>query len=738
MSYFVLIPIVAFFINLFVWAYVLGQRQQDPISRGFLLMCTAAGGWILTDFLMTSHTLAGFEIAVIKTQAVFWMPMGVVFLNFAYAVAERKHDGLFITGVVVSVIGILFFTFTDWLLLGFEVRPWGYSRVVRPVPYFALAMLYILFGAIGLGIIYRTWRRTTDSVMRTTLSLMLVGGGFALLLVAVLNVLLPAVFNVLSIPRFGSSALVIFIFIVFLAVAKYRFLAISADKVAEELFEGIDDGIIIIDRFGEIQRSNPKAERLMERTETRERLKSILNRGSGRQIVRFQGTEGESRGAERILSVSVSDASYLKETIGKIAILSDITEQTHAEDILKASKEALEKEVEQRVVELRHAQKLEAIGTLADGIAHDLNNILAAITGFTHAALQGLPAVHPIRSDLNEVIIASGRAREIVQQMLTFRRGRDRSTFRLVLIKQILDEVIELLKMTSTPSIRVETEFDMVEGAMRCDPTEISQVFMNLGMNAIQSMATTGGGRLDVSAEIVPIGETFARDHERLCSGPHVCIRFRDNGAGIAPEVLSRIFDPFFTTKTPGEGTGLGFSTAFEIVKSHDGAMTVESEVGKGTCFTVYLPVVEEEEVMEPMTSMEVVGGDEHIVVVDDEVPLQRVAKRLLEPLGYHVSTFSNGVEALTAIREMVDEADLVVTDQTMPEMTGLQLARELKKLRPSLPVILLSGYGATVSSEAVQAAGIRAFLKKPVAHDRLPLTVRSVLDAMTCGSSGD
>jgi signal transduction histidine kinase/CheY-like chemotaxis protein len=731
MSIYILIPIVAFIVNTFVWSYVLGQRQQDPVSRNYLLLSTACGGWIIGDFLMLSPLINGYEMVVINAQAPFWIPTGFLFMNFAYALADKRHDIISLIAGIVSAVGIILFISTDWIISRYDRFDWGVGLSgTQSAPFFVYTGVNILFGCYAIWIIFSKLRSVHDPVMRTTIRYILFGGVAAVFFVVLLNVVIPDLLNIRSIPRFGSSALVIFIFIVFLAVLKHRFMATSAGKVAEELFEEIDDGIVIINRVGEIQRTNHKAKQLMACAESREQLQQILADDVSERTVRFRTCENRSGETEKTLSITVSDASYYNEPLGKIAIIRDITDQTRAEEVLRESRDALEKEVEKRVFELRHAQKMEAMGTLAGGIAHDFNNILAAISGFTHAALQALPAVHPVRNDLNEVIIASSRAREIVQQILTFSRPHDRMEHRTVSIREILDESLDLLRIALPSSIRVETQLVDPSGVMQCDPTQISQVLMNLGTNAFQAMKKRQSGVLTIRVERVLLDSAAAERYDELKVGAYSRITFEDNGTGMSKKTLTHIFDPFFTTRKQGEGAGLGLSTALEIIRNHNGAIAVSSEMGKGTCFTIHLPVLDEAEETDIAAFEEIRGGDEHIMVVDDEAQLRRVARRLLEPLGYRVTTFAKGPDALVSFQEFAADYDLVITDQTMPRMTGLQLASRLLAIRPNIPIILLSGYGAAVSEETVLKAGIKMFLKKPVPQNRLPIEIRSLLDS--------
>ncbi len=729
MSYHILFPTFALLINVFVWSYIFGQRYQDLVSRRFLLSSAAASGWIIGDILLTSPLAVGNEYIILWAQSIFWIPTGFFFMHFSYGIAGRKCDAVTYIAAALCVVGWLIFVLTDWVMIGYLTTPWGRAMHARYYPFWVYAGVNALLGLYALWVLYRKRQTTSDPEARAILNLLIFGGAMATFFITLINMIIPDVLGVSMFPRLGSAAMVSFIIIVFVAVTKYRFLLISVDKVAEELFNEIEDGVLLIDRYGEVQRTNYFAHRLLLDERAGTTLTALFGEILAHPDIEDREIETWIGQEEKMLSISVADAAYRSAYIGKIVVIRDITEQRYAQSVLKASRDMLKQEVEKRVLELRHAQKMEAIGTLAGGIAHDFNNIIAAISGFTHAALQALPAVHPIRSDLNEVMIASRRAREIVQQVLTFGHLKDRSTYQLLSMWSIINEALALLRIALPPSMEIETRMETMRGALSCDPNRLSQVFLNLGVNAFQAMAKKSKGRLIIETDSIELKNDESVLNLPLFPGTYVRVRFVDEGYGMSEETLQHIFDPFFTTKSPGEGTGLGLSTALEIIKDHDGAITAESELSRGSRFTVYLPLLDEPDEVSLVLPKTAPGGTEHIMVVDDEKPLQRLARRVLEPLGYRVTTFSNGPDALTYFGTDTAQIDMVITDQTMPEMTGIQLAKHLLEKRPGLPIILMSGYGITLKEADVLAAGIRRFLKKPLPSRQLPFEIRTLFD---------
>ena len=377
--------------------------------------------------------------------------------------------------------------------------------------------------------------------------------------------------------------------------------------------------------------------------------------------------------------------------------------------------------------QVRQAQKMEAIGTLAGGIAHDFNNILSAIFGFTEVALQAVRDHTDAQPYLSEVLEASDRARDLVSQILAFSRQSGEGT-KLLQPRHIIREALKLLRasLPSTIAIRESITSDaMVLG----DPSQVHQVIMNLCTNAGYAMKDTGGV-LEVGLREVELDEEFVSRHPEARAGRHLVLTVADTGPGIPPQIRERIFDPFFTTKPQGEGTGLGLSVVHGIVSSMGGVVTVESEPGKGSVFSVYVPIAQGEE--PPALAgqpVEIHRGTEHLLVVDDEEALMRVEKAMLEGLGYSVRGSTNSRSALEAFRAAPDSFDAVIADYTMPNMTGYQLARKLREIRADIPIILCSGYLDPNMEKAVRGAGISAFVRKPISRRELALTLRQVLD---------
>ena len=376
--------------------------------------------------------------------------------------------------------------------------------------------------------------------------------------------------------------------------------------------------------------------------------------------------------------------------------------------------------------QLRQAQKLEALGTLSGGIAHDFNNILAAIIGFGELLEGHVTKGSRYERHLKRILEASLRGRDLVRQLLTFSRKVEQEK-KPVLLSSIVRETVKLVRATTPATIDIKLGSVTESGLVLGDPTQIQQVLMNLCTNAVHAMMEKGGTlNIELSDFSVSPSNGNPLDIE---PGLYMKLTVRDTGIGMPPDIMDRIFDPFFTTKGLGAGTGLGLAVVLGIVKQSNGYIAAESEPGRGSTFTVYFPKITEEVEIVESSDESIPTGDERILFVDDEEALVEMGEDVLAEIGYDVTSRTGSKEALSLVREDPARFDLVITDQTMPAMTGVELAREILAIRPDMPIIMCTGFSHLVDADKAKAAGIRAFAMKPLTKREIARTIRQVLD---------
>jgi PAS domain S-box-containing protein len=399
-----------------------------------------------------------------------------------------------------------------------------------------------------------------------------------------------------------------------------------------------------------------------------------------------------------------------------VEYIRDITEQKKME----AERQTYE-------TRLQQIQKMEALGTLAGGIAHDFNNILVAVIGYAELSLGAMPKSSPLRRNLQQIIQAGMRARDLVQQILTFSRQEKREPKPLQ-IGILVKEALEMLRSTLPATIEIKQQFaSKVENVM-ADPTQIHQVIINLCTNAAQAMEDEGG-LLTVDLTQVDLKARDVAAHPGMQQGSYVRLTVSDTGQGIAPGVIGKIFHPYFTTKDKGKGTGLGLAMVHGIIKSYGGFINVQSQLDHGAVFQVYIPTIEQLVTHDDPQAGELATGNEHILLVDDEPLVIEVLQEMLELQGYRITAADGGTRALETFRKAPQAFDLVITDMTMPKLTGDRLSQEIKKIRTDIPIILCTGFSDKLADKCPLDYGVQDFMVKPIKQADLIKTVRNVLD---------
>ncbi len=376
---------------------------------------------------------------------------------------------------------------------------------------------------------------------------------------------------------------------------------------------------------------------------------------------------------------------------------------------------------------IQRVQQLEVLGILAGGIAHDLNNIFLVMHGYGQLAQQAVAPDSPAYGHMERVLSAARRGERMVTQILRFTRERDHER-QPTDLHSVAEDAISLLRSTLPSTVEIRAHLDPRAGSILADDVQIYQVLMNLGMNAADAMRERGG-TLDLFLNSIDVDARLAATLGELTPGPHAHLSLTDTGHGMDADTLEHIYDAFFTTKQEHGGTGLGLAVVRTIVRAHNGAMTVSSEPGRGTTFDLYFPQIDAAAAPVRETVAESRGGSERILVVDDEPELAWLVEQVLSHLGYDVTSMTNGLKALELVRGGTESFDLIVTDQTMPQVSGLELANALRESGCDVPVILTTGFSNAITPESVSRAKISSVVRKPYHEDELGRAVREALD---------
>ena len=501
-------------------------------------------------------------------------------------------------------------------------------------------------------------------------------------------------------------------------------------RLAEFMFEKASFGIFLARADGYITKVNDHACRYLGYTKAELCRMTIHDIDRGRSpdenkrlwrklqqegVIHFESVHRHKDGTEIPVTITGNLFEFNNERYS-VSFVQDITEWKAAE------KHRLRLEAQ-----MRETQKMESLGTLAGGIAHDFNNILAAILGYAELAQFEYPRGSNATQYVSLISQAGRRAKDLVQQILTFSR-QGHSEKRPLDISRVVEEALKLIEATLPADIEIREDILPNLAPVFADETQIHQIVMNLCTNARHAMKNTGG-TLDVTLKTAAIQAQDAQNFARMAPGNYIKLSIADTGPGIAPNLIDRIFEPYFTTKPTGEGTGLGLSTVHGIVRDHGGNVKVYSEPGVGTAFHIFLPVAEALPGADAKPPEQFPTGNERILFVDDEKPLIDLGRTLLERLGYRVETRASSIDAIEAFRADPGKYDLVISDMTMPKMSGDELARAIKAIRSDIPIILCSGFSDRIDARAKEAIGVSAFLMKPVTYGDLAKTVRMALD---------
>jgi two-component system cell cycle sensor histidine kinase/response regulator CckA len=502
----------------------------------------------------------------------------------------------------------------------------------------------------------------------------------------------------------------------------------ASEASTQAILDTAPDGIVTFDGEGTIHTVNHAAARLFGYPAADAIGKPIewllpalgpgavddsgLNQVLARGVSAVPGAVQETTAYQRDGSTFPADVALSQARLGEgqlfIAIVRDIAQRKRLE------------------AQIRQLQKMQALGTLVGGIAHEFNNVLGVILGYTELALLKLPGSSPVRRYLDDVLAAARRARDLVQHILAFSR-QDNGERQRVPLAPLIRQALSLLRASLPATIDIRHAIDDKGGTVLADPAQLHQMLMNLGANAEYAMRKTGGV-LDIRLDAVDLDERAASLYPPLTPGPYARLSLQDTGQGMTLDVMERIFEPFFTTKGVGEGSGMGLAVVHGIVTSHAGVITVDSTPGQGTTFVIYLPRLPGVAAVAEAGAEPDLRGKGRILFVDDEESLVRLGQDILSPLGYDVVACTDSRQALELFGAEPESFDLIITDHTMPRMTGEMLAREARRIRADIPIILCSGLGHSINGEKAKEAGIEAFLAKPIDVEDWGITIQRLL----------
>jgi PAS domain S-box-containing protein len=494
-----------------------------------------------------------------------------------------------------------------------------------------------------------------------------------------------------------------------LVASERRFTTIFKNSPVAIVITEVDDGTIIDLNAAALVMTGLKRDEIIGRSMVE--LGAWLDAEEGTELVQAALAAGPGHAIERpirtptrgTLTVLASFSLIELDGVSRLLVMmQDITDRKAAEE----DRRELE-------MQLRQAQKMEAIGTLAGGIAHDFNNILTAIFGYVQLAELEIPPTHPARAYLEGIMRGSERARDLVSQIVTFSRRREQQRT-IARLGPVVHDALRLLRASLPATIEFRTEIDLETPPVLCDATQLHQIVMNLGANAAYAMRPRGGV-LTVSLNEAEPDSAVVASHPQLGRRRPVCLTISDTGMGMDSVTRDRIFEPFFTTKPVGEGSGLGLAVVHGIVQTHEGAIVCASEPGAGTTFRIYFPPVDIDGIEAPLASAELPQGQgERVLLVDDEEAVVAIASRMLERLGYRPTVFSDSRVALEQLLCTPEAFDVVLTDLTMAGVTGVDLAREARGVRPKLPVIITTGFMNARDIDSARVLGVQLFLEKP------------------------
>jgi signal transduction histidine kinase/CheY-like chemotaxis protein len=725
MTAYALIPLLAWLSTLFAAALILGSPARRPEARtAFLGFLAGVAAWQLLELLSLVPGLPWSDDTVARLSRSLTFAMSVLGLGLAHALVGIPRGRRFWWLAGATLVAGMLMVATPLAARGTVRTAFGVFAAERTVTWYLLFSLPPIASAlVGLQLLERGRRRLPASAERRGLGVIVAGSLLSMGLVLVFNVGLLLLGLASRGPALGPSGMIFFAYAIVLATRHHRFLADGEADLARTLLASVPDGIMVTDGADRVIRINPAAATLLGRAPAEVMgapLHALLppeprEPERGHREVRLPGSD-------RVLLVTGPERPPGNAPPGRLVVLRDVTAEREAERVIQESLSRLKAEAARRTEELTQLQKAEALTQLSAGIAHHLNNQLTVVMGFATLARDALAGDARSAAELDAVLRAARRGAAMVRQ-LDARAGSGGGAATASDVQTIVEEAATLLRRSLPDGVILELDLPGAPVRIAADGATVHRLLVNLCANGVDAMRDQGG-ILRVRLDSRPAGNGSSTP---ACA----CLSVSDTGSGIRPEVLAHMYDPYFTTKAEGEGTGLGLTSVREQVGRLGGSIDVETREGEGTTFRVALPLAEASAQSPlPTPDPQPTGDLQHVLVVDDQVEVGRALARLLEALGYRVTLAGGPDEALERFAADPETFQLVITDFSMPGMTGDQLAASLHGRRPDLPILLISGYADVATRCRAAAQGIRGVLTKPVSLGRLSAAVREALSS--------
>ncbi|MCG6881493.1 MAG: response regulator [Deltaproteobacteria bacterium] len=722
MNYFLFLPFVSVLINVFAWSYIYAQKHYTAVNRTCLIFLASLLGWVFCDFLAWMPTPSTWKVPLFRIACIFWIPSGFLFLNFIYAFLGKEKDLFYKIMLTACAVTIFLSLITNLTIFGHEKTYWG--EMVVPGIVFVPIILFLVTPST-LYAYYLTFKRalrTEDVNQRRQLMLLLLGVTISLSIGLICDVIFPAVLKVRDFIRLGSSGCGAISLCAFLAVVKYNFLSVGVEKAATNLFENILDGIILIDPNGNITNINESARAMFYLADSELRglsISDLLKNHDPTETYQNREITIMRKGKQRVLSVSQSIIEAYEVQLGKLIIIRDFTEIRKAEEEKKELQHQLQK-----------AQKMEVVGVLAGGVAHDLNNILSGLINYPELILLHLPEDSPLQKPVKSIQASGLRAAEVVEDLLSIARGvatnKEISNLNMIVEEYLTSSEHQQIKQTH-PALRFKKELDPDLLNVNCSGIHVTKALINLVINASESR-NSSLGTVTIATRNCYLDKPL-KGYDQVRTGEYAVLSVSDDGPGIDPMDLERIFEPFYTKKKMGRsGSGLGLAVVWNTIQDHQGYKDVRSDEN-GTVFELYFPAERTalDSQKKAVSLKEYTGHGESILVVDDEEQQRDIAFRLLTELNYKAATAASGRAAIEYVRRK--PFDLILLDMVMPDgMNGRETYEEIIKIHPGQKAIIASGYARTKEVMAAQALGAGKYLKKPYVLERLGMAIREEL----------